>query len=124
MIAGERPLAEIEGHHREARTAGEEIGGAKGGLEGARRTSPTAGAGAHARRHGRGGIERVGGTTSATWPPAAVARASKARSRLLPPEDRGPTISLSLPAGKALSKRSIPRGSHPGGGKDSTEIAM
>src|SRR5204862_2952875 len=63
-------------------------------------------------------------STSAAWWPEAVVLAIKARSKLVPPEDRGPTISLSRPAGKAPSKRSVPRGSHPGGGEDSMELIM
>src|SRR4026207_842579 len=48
----------------------------------------------------------------------------RARSRLLPPEDRGPTISLSRPGGNRPSRPSIPSRSHPGGGEDSIGIAM
>src|SRR6266545_1005693 len=58
-------------------------------------------------------------STTAVLPPEVVTRAIKARNRLLPPEDQGPTISLSCPGGKAPSKPLIPRAPHPGGGKDS-----
>src|SRR4029077_20878338 len=70
-------------------------------------------------------------STNATWPPPSplpdvVIRAMRARSRLLAPEDRGPTISLSRPGGNMPSRLSIPSRSHPGGGEDAigTPIAI
>ncbi len=63
-------------------------------------------------------------STKAARPPEVVTRATKARSRLLPPEDQGPTISLSCPGGNAPSRPSIPRRPHPGGGKDSDGMTI
>ena len=60
LIPGERPLAEIERHHGEARTAGEEIGGAKGRRKPPAALHPQQARELDARRHGRGGIERIG----------------------------------------------------------------
>ena len=65
-----------------------------------------------------------GPSTSATWPPAAVARAIKAQEQAAASGGPGTDDLAELPGGNALSRRSIPRGSHPGGGKDSTEIAI
>src|SRR5262249_62116181 len=47
-------------------------------------------------------------STIATCPPSLVTRLIKAVSKLLLPEDPGPTISLSFPGRNALSKRSTP----------------
>ena len=61
-------------------------------------------------------------STKATCPaPAVVMRAMRARSRLLAPEEREPTISLSRPGGNNPSRPSRPSilsRSHPGGGED------
>jgi hypothetical protein len=53
-----------------------------------------------------------------------VLLARSARSRLLPPEEPDPTISLRRPGGNALSRRSVLRRSDPGGGEDPSGLAM
>jgi hypothetical protein len=101
-LSGERhgpEVVEVEDDQREAGTTGEQIGGAQRRAE----TACTL----HPEQRGE-----------------VVIRAMRARSRLLPPEDRGPTISLSRPGGNSPSRPSIPSRSHPGGGEDSIGIAM
>src|SRR5262245_31758156 len=61
IIPGEWSLAEVERHHREARAAGEKVGGAQSRLKPSAAPHPEEARELHSRRPGRGGIERVNG---------------------------------------------------------------
>ena len=122
---GHRPeLVQVHHDQGEPGAADQEIGRAERHPEPAATLHPQQGGEIGACRRGGSRIERVHPVHEGHLPARVVIRAMRARSRLLPPEDRGPTISLSRPGGNRPSRPSIPSRSHPGGGEDSIGVAM